>query len=67
MKKDPVCGVVFDVREATTVCRYRDRYHYFCSLQCRDTFEQAPRRFAPPRRARRGRPTRRIGGRRKAA
>lgn len=64
MKKDPVCGAVFDVREATTVYWYRDRYHYFCSLGCRETFERTPRRFARVRR--RGRPPRRIG-RRKAA
>lgn len=65
MKRDPVCGLVFDVREATTVCRYRGRYHYFCSLGCRETFERTPRRFARVRH-RRGRPARRIG-RRKAA
>lgn len=66
MKKDPVCGAAFDVREATTIYWYRDRYHYFCSLRCREAFEQAPRRFAPAR-GRRGRPPKRIGGRRKAA
>lgn len=45
MKKDPVCGAVFDVRGATVVSRYRDRYYYFCSLRCRDAFELAPHQF----------------------
>lgn len=65
MKKDPVCGAVFDVRDATTVCWYRDRYHYFCSLGCREAFERSPRHFALIRR--RGRPTKRLRSRRKAA
>lgn len=42
MKKDPVCRRVLDVREATVVSRYRDRYYYFCSLRCRDAFLQTP-------------------------
>lgn len=48
MKRDPVCGSVLDVREATVVSRYRDRYRYFCSLGCRDAFLRAPRLFIRP-------------------
>ena len=47
MKKDPVCGTVFDVRGATAISRYRDRYYYFCSLRCREAFERIPQRFTP--------------------
>lgn len=50
MKKDPVCGTVFDVLEATVVSRYRRRYYYFCSLRCRDAFVLAPRCFTQARR-----------------
>jgi len=64
MKKDPVCGAVFDVRGATAISRYRDRYYYFCSLRCRDTFEQVPQRFVVERA---GGTRKRTCGRRKAA
>lgn len=64
MKKDPVCGAVFDVRAATAVSRYRDRYYYFCSLRCRDAFEQTPQRFVGWRAGGR---EKRTHGRRKVA
>lgn len=64
MKKDPVCGAVLDVRGATAISRYRDRYYYFCSLRCRDTFEQAPQRFGVEPTGGTGK---RTHGRRKAA
>ncbi len=49
MKKDPVCGAVFDVREASAIARHRGRYYYFCSLRCRDAFQRAPGPFAEAR------------------
>lgn len=52
MKKDPVCGAAFDVRGATVVSRYCDRYYYFCSFRCRDAFDLAPEDFIPARRTR---------------
>lgn len=61
MKKDPVCGAVFDVRGATAISRYRDRYYYFCSLRCRETFELAPHQFIPMPQARIPRRTHRRG------
>lgn len=61
MKKDPVCGAVFDVRGATVISRYRDRYYYFCSLRCRDAFELAPHQFIPMPQARIPRRTHRRG------
>jgi YHS domain-containing protein len=61
VKKDPVCGTVFDVRGATAISRYRDRYYYFCSLRCRDAFELAPHRFIPMPQARIPRRTHRRG------
>lgn len=60
MVKDPVCGKVFDVREATVAERYRGRYLYFCSMSCKAVFDLGPSLYVesrshrpPPRAARR--------------
>ena len=42
MVKDPVCGKLFDVRDATVAARYRGRYLYFCSMNCKAAFELTP-------------------------
>lgn len=45
MTKDPVCEINVDEIEALTnglTVEYHGQTHYFCSTDCRDTFETNP-------------------------
>jgi Cu+-exporting ATPase len=44
--KDPVCGMTIDSEKAATQAQYQGKTYYFCSTQCRSTFEAAPQRYA---------------------
>ena len=50
MAVDPVCGIHVDERAATPPEQYTSTYHddtfYFCSADCKQTFEAAPERYA---------------------
>ena len=45
MVKDPVCGMEFDESQAAAQTVYQDRAYYFCSEDCRRTFEANPKEF----------------------
>ena len=43
--KDPVCGMTVDPQNATAASVHGGRTYYFCSVSCRDQFEQAPEKY----------------------
>jgi Cu+-exporting ATPase len=43
--QDPVCGMRFDETRAQTTIKYRGTTYYFCSAQCKTTFEQDSERY----------------------
>ncbi len=45
MVKDPVCGMELDTSQAPAQTVYEDRAYYFCSDDCRRTFEENPKEF----------------------
>lgn len=45
MVMDPVCGMQIDESQAAAQLVYEGRVIYFCSQDCRRTFENAPGEF----------------------
>ncbi len=43
--KDPVCGMEFDSSQAEAQSTYRGQAYYFCSEECRRTFQENPSEF----------------------
>jgi Cu+-exporting ATPase len=43
---DPVCGMTLDSSQAEAQTVYKDKAYYFCSVDCRKTFEANPKEFA---------------------
>ena len=43
--KDPVCGMEFDSSQAEAQESYHGRAYYFCSEECRQTFDDNPKEF----------------------
>jgi Cu+-exporting ATPase len=43
--KDPVCGMEFDSSQAEAQTIYKEQTYYFCSTDCRRTFEASPKEF----------------------
>ncbi len=43
MVKDPVCGMEIDSSQAAAQTVYEGQAYYFCSEDCRRTFEENPR------------------------
>ena len=43
--KDPVCGMTVDRGKSTAASGYRGKTYHFCSVTCRDKFEQAPEKY----------------------
>ena len=49
MAKDPVCGMQVNEQEATTkglTSEYQGQKYYFCAQECKQEFDQNPRRYA---------------------
>ncbi len=50
MAVDPVCGMHVDERAATPAEQYTSHYgndtFYFCSPDCKETFDASPERYA---------------------
>ncbi|HYV99375.1 MAG TPA: YHS domain-containing protein [Gemmatimonadaceae bacterium] len=44
--QDPVCGMMIESETAAASSVFDGETYYFCSLECRDTFEADPRRYA---------------------
>jgi YHS domain-containing protein len=45
MVKDPVCGMEIDSSQAAAQTIYEGQAYYFCSEDCRRTFEENPKEF----------------------
>lgn len=43
--KDPVCGMEFDESQAEAQATHNGQAYYFCSEDCRKTFEENPEEF----------------------
>ena len=44
--KDPVCGMDVDPKHATDTSKFKGKTYYFCSSNCRQEFENDPKKFA---------------------
>lgn len=42
---DPVCGMTLDSSQAAAQTIYQGQTYFFCSVDCRQTFEQNPKEF----------------------
>ena len=45
MVEDPVCGSAIDPTQARLRSDYQGRTYYFCSLVCKELFDQDPQRY----------------------
>jgi YHS domain-containing protein len=46
MAQDPVCGMNVDESEARFKSDYAGKQYYFCSQDCKETFESKPEQYA---------------------
>ena len=46
--RDPVCGMEVDVEEAAGASTYKGNTYYFCSMNCKRRFDQAPEATLEP-------------------
>jgi YHS domain-containing protein len=46
MAKDPVCGMMVNEKEAPATSEHGGRTYYFCSAECKLTFDQSPEMYA---------------------
>ena len=45
MAIDPICGMDVDPRNAAGKSEFMGQTYYFCSLGCKKSFDENPRRF----------------------
>ena len=45
--KDPVCGMEIDPASAAGSSEYEGQTHYFCNLNCKQSFDAEPEKYAP--------------------
>jgi YHS domain-containing protein len=43
--KDPVCGMEVTYATAQAQSQYKDETYYFCSLDCKQKFDENPERY----------------------
>jgi YHS domain-containing protein len=48
MQRDPVCGMELRPGQEEASVNYQGRGYHFCSVECRQIFEQDPQRYASP-------------------
>jgi P-type Cu+ transporter len=46
MAKDPVCGMMVNEQEAAATSQHGGQTYYFCSTECKRTFDQNPQLYA---------------------
>ena len=53
MTKDPVCGMAVNEEGARETAQHKGETYYFCSADCKRTFQQHPEKYVPqqPQRA----------------
>lgn len=44
--KDPVCGMEIDPAKAAGSSEYGGQTHYFCNLNCKESFDAEPEKYA---------------------
>jgi Cu+-exporting ATPase len=44
--KDPVCGMMIDSDTAAATSTFQGQTYYFCSVDCKQSFDKDPTRFA---------------------
>lgn len=45
MARDPVCKMEIDKDDAEAETSYRGTKYYFCSEECKESFDRAPEKF----------------------
>ena len=45
MENDPVCGSAIAPAQTAPKSEYQGRIYYFCSLACKELFDQDPQRY----------------------
>lgn len=45
MVKDPVCGMMIDLKDAAAKVEYQGQTYYFCSIHCKKKFELEPEKY----------------------
>lgn len=45
MATDPVCGMQVDERKSKFSSKHEERTFYFCSANCKGTFDKDPHRY----------------------
>jgi Cu+-exporting ATPase len=46
MATDPVCGMSVDESSAEATSTYKGKTYYFCSEDCKETFDKEPETYA---------------------
>lgn len=44
--KDPVCAMVIEETDAVGTSDYEDKTYYFCSMDCKEEFDENPGDYA---------------------
>ena len=44
--RDPVCGMTLEEKDAAASVQHEGKTYYFCSQQCRETFQANPGAYA---------------------
>lgn len=44
-EKDPVCGMMVEPDTAAAKADYKDKTYYFCSVDCKEEFEEDPESY----------------------
>ena len=44
--RDPVCGMEVTPETAEVTLEYQGRTYYFCSMNCKETFDKNPEKYA---------------------
>ena len=45
MMKDPVCGMEIDSSQAAAQSQYQGQTYFFCSVECKQKFDQDPKQY----------------------
>ena len=48
MARDPVCGMMVDEKRAKFKSEHEGATFYFCSANCKNTFDKDPHRYGHP-------------------
>jgi Cu+-exporting ATPase len=44
-EKDPVCGMMVEPESAAATSEYNGKTYYFCSVDCKEEFEEDPESY----------------------